>query len=278
MNGVLLVAKPPNYTSRDIVNVISKKFNQKKVGHTGTLDPLATGVLVVCLGKYTKLVNLLTSLDKEYIATIKLGIKTDTLDITGSILEENSKRPQLAEIKEVFNSFIGEYKMEVPLYSAVKVNGQKLYEYARQNKKVILPIKNVNIFELELLNFDGDNIKFRAKVSKGTYIRSLINDICTKLNVLGTMSSLVRTKQGSFILQNAYSLTDIQNNNYQILKVKDILDIPEYKLNDKSYLKVKNGHKIQINSTANLILLTYDKEVAIYQKENDIYKPYVMLI
>ena len=216
MSGLIVVNKPSGYTSRDVVNIIGKELKQKKVGHTGTLDPMATGVLVVCLGKYTKLTELLTSLDKEYIAEIKLGIETDTLDITGTVLEERNVRTTKEDILRVFASFLGEYQMEVPKYSALKVNGKKLYEYARNGEEVKLPIKKVYVYELELLSFTGDIITFRAKVLKGTYIRSLIRDITHKLGIIGTMNNLVRIRQGNFKLEDAYSIEDIKNNKYQI--------------------------------------------------------------
>lgn len=279
MSGIIVVDKPKSYTSRDIVNIISHELHEKKVGHTGTLDPLATGVLVVCVGKYTKLVDMLTSLDKEYIAEIKLGVETDTLDITGKVLREEEVEVTQDQILKVFSQFVGEYLMEVPKYSAIKVNGKKLYEYARSGEEVRLPIKKVHIYELELLSFCQDIITFRCRVEKGTYIRSLIRDITKELNVIGTMNSLVRTKQGNFKIEDASSLEDIKNHHYQILKIKDVLDIEKYSLNEVEYKKVSNGNSLYLNSKEEELLLIYqDKEIAIYQKKNDLYKPKVMLI
>lgn len=279
MSGIIVVDKPIGYTSRDIVNIASKVLKEKKVGHTGTLDPLATGVLVLCVGKYTKLVDLLTSEDKEYIAEIKLGITTDTLDITGNILDSSSATTTKQDILKVFSKFIGEYIMEVPKYSAIKVNGKKLYEYARRGEEVTLPIKKVHIYELELLSFYKDIITFHCKVEKGTYIRSLIRDITKELHVLGVMNNLTRIKQGDFKIEEANSLEDIKKNNFKILHIKDALDIKEYKLNDLEYKKVSNGNKIELPVMESNILLTYkQKEVAIYQKDDQLYKPKVMLI
>ena len=279
MSGIIVVDKPKGYTSRDIVNIISHELHEKKVGHTGTLDPLATGVLVVCLGKYTKLVDMLTSLNKEYIAEIKLGVETDTLDITGNILREEDVQVTKEQILKVFSKFIGEYQMEVPLYSAIKVNGKKLYEYARSGEEVKLPIKKVHIYELELLSFRQDVITFRCKVEKGTYIRSLIRDITKYLGVVGTMNNLVRIKQGNFRIEEANSLEDIQNHHYQILKIKDVLTIENYSLNEVEYKKVSNGNSLSLNSKEKELLLTYqDREIAIYEKKDDLYKPKVMLI
>ena len=273
-NGLLIINKPVGYTSRDIVNIISKKLKTKKVGHTGTLDPLASGVLVITIGRYTKLGEMLTSLDKEYISEIKLGIKTDTLDITGNILEKKDFNLQKEDIEKVFKKFIGKYKMEVPIYSAIKINGKKLYEYARNNEEVELPIKTVEIKELELIDYKEDIIKFRTKVEKGTYIRSLIRDICKELNTIGTMNSLIRTKQGNFLIENAQELED----NYNLLKITDILNIKTYNLNDKEYQKVINGNSLVLNSNEEQLLLLYsNEEIAIYNKEDNIYICNVML-
>ena len=273
-NGLLIINKPVGYTSRDIVNIISKKLKTKKVGHTGTLDPLASGVLVITVGRYTKLGEMLTSLDKEYISEIKLGIKTDTLDITGNILEKKDFNLQKEDIEKVFKKFIGKYKMEVPIYSAIKINGKKLYEYARNNEEVELPIKTVEIKELELIDYKEDIIKFRTKVEKGTYIRSLIRDICKELNTIGTMNSLIRTKQGNFLIENAQELED----NYNLLKITDILNIKTYNLNDKEYQKVINGNSLVLNSNEEQLLLLYsNEEIAIYNKEDNIYICNVML-
>lgn len=274
MNGLIIINKPTGYTSRDIVNIISKKLKTKKVGHTGTLDPLASGVLVITIGRYTKLGEMLTSLDKEYIAEIKLGIKTDTLDIIGNVLEEKEFNITKEEIEEVLKKFIGKYEMEVPIYSAVKINGKKLYEYARNNEDVKLPIKTVEIKELELIDFSHDIIKFRAKVEKGTYIRSLIRDICKELNTIGTMNSLIRTKQGNFLLEKAQELED----EYNILKITDIIDIKKYLLNEEEYQKVINGNSLSLNSEEDTLLLIYNnEEIAIYNKQDNIYICNVML-
>ena len=152
MNGILLVNKEKNYTSRDIVNIVSKKLKTRKVGHTGTLDPLATGVLVLCIGNATKLVEILTSTEKEYEAEIILGIKTDTLDITGNILKEENTFKTKEEIESVLQKMTKKYEQTVPIYSAVKINGKKLYEYARNNEEIELPKRMVEIKKLELIN------------------------------------------------------------------------------------------------------------------------------
>lgn len=279
MNGIIVVNKERDYTSRDVVNILCKKFGIKRIGHTGTLDPIATGVLVVCIGKYTKLVSKITSEDKEYVATIKLGIKTDTLDITGNVLEKSDKQSVDSEILiNTLYSFIGTYMQEVPAYSAVKINGKKLYEYARNDIDVVLPKREVSIKKIELLENKGEIIKFRVVVSKGTYIRSLIQDICNALGVLGTMESLSRTRQGNFTMDSAYSLQQIENNDYKLLTVEDVFDYPIYILSDEEYWKVSNGVSLEINATNEFLLMKYKENVlAIYQHMEYNYKPYVML-
>ncbi len=279
MNGLIIVNKPPNLTSRDVVNRLNKIWHTKKIGHTGTLDPLATGVLVCLVGKYTKLVNTITSLDKEYIAEVRMGITTDTLDITGQVL--NQKEPKLTqdELIKCLQSFVKEYEQTVPLYSAVKINGKKLYEYARNKEEIILPKRKVKIYSLELLEFNNETFKFKTRVSKGTYIRSLIKDICDSLNIYGTMQSLVRTKQGSFSLNESFTLEDIMNNNYKLLQVDEFLDYPKVLLNQEEYLKVKNGHPIlNKNNYLDKVLCIYEnKVIAIYQKKDDYLVNYLML-
>ncbi len=276
INGALVINKDSNMTSRDVVNILCKKLGTKRIGHIGTLDPLATGVLVCLIGKYTRLTNILMNHDKEYIASFKLGILTDTLDITGSIIKEETFNINEDELINALDSFKGSYEQEVPIYSAVKINGKKLYEYAREDKKVTLPKRNVSIYDIELLGIDNDIITIRAFVSKGTYIRSLIRDIGHKLGTYATMTSLKRTKLGNFELSNAYSIESIKNGNYTLLSLEDLIDIDIINLNDKEYFKVKNGQVLD-KTTDKYILFKYqDKEVALYQKYNDKIKPLIM--
>ncbi len=272
-NGIIVVNKESGYTSRDVVNIISKKLGTKKVGHTGTLDPLAKGVLVVLFGKYTKLVNILTSLTKIYEAEIKLGIETDTLDITGNIIKTEPFNLKKEDIISVLNSFKGLYHMEVPAYSAIKVNGKKLYDYARNNLSVTLPFKDVEIYDIEFLDFQNDIIKFRVKVAKGTYIRSLIRDICHKLNTIGTMSNLIRISQGDFNLKDAYTLKEIQNDNYKVLNIRDVLPLKELELPEDLATKVKNGNIINLSEEAEYILfISNDEDIALYKKNKNNYE------
>ena len=276
-NGLLVVNKPKGMTSRDVVNKVCRKFNTKSVGHIGTLDPLAEGVLVCLIGKYTKFANILTNHDKEYIASFKLGILTDTLDITGKVLKEGKKDFSKDEIINALNHFKGTYNQEVPIYSAVKVNGKKLYEYARNNIDVKLPSKIVNIYDIELININDDIITIKCKVSKGTYIRSLIRDIGAFLDTYATMTNLVRTTLGNFNIDDAYTLEDIENNNYKLLKLTDFLDVVTKKIdNEEDYRHIKNGNVMNIKSN-NYILFTYaNEDIALYEPFDNKIKPLIM--
>lgn len=278
MDQLIVVNKPEGYTSRDVVNKLSKILNTKKIGHTGTLDPIATGVLVCLTGKYTKLVDLLTSLDKEYIAEIKLGIKTDTGDITGNVIDTSNKVILKNDILDVIEKIPKKYLQTVPKYSAVKINGKKLYEYARENIDIELPKREVSIYNLELISFNEDIIKIKTKVSKGTYIRSLIEDICDMLGTVGSMKSLVRTKQGAFSIDEAFTLEDIENNNYIGKNIHEFLDYPCINVEECNLKTVLNGGKISnIYDIKNKVILMYDnKDLAIYEVDGETLKPYVM--
>lgn len=270
MNGVLVVNKEKDYTSRDIVNIISKTLKTKKVGHTGTLDPLATGVLVVTVGEATKISELLTSSFKEYIADIELGIETDTLDITGNILKEETVFKTKEEIENILSSMIGSYDQEVPIYSAVKINGKKLYEYAREKEEVELPKRKVEVKEIELLDYrqkeDKVFFKMRCLVSKGTYIRSLIRDIATKLNTIGVMTDLIRTKQGKFNIEDAYTLGQIKQGKFHLIKIEDALDIDIVEVDDYLKKKIQNGSILENRYPKDTILFKQNTALAIYKK------------
>ena len=279
MDALVVVNKPKGLTSRDVVNELNHIFATKKIGHTGTLDPLATGVLVCLIGRYTKLVNLITSYDKEYIFEIKLGVKTDTGDSTGNIIATDTNEVSAGKLKEVVSTFPKEYDQEVPIYSAVKINGKKLYEYARENKTITLPKRHVHIYSLELLEYNNHLVTCKCKVSKGTYIRSLIQDICANLNTLGTMNNLVRTKQGKFDISDSYTLEDIKNGEFKLLNIKEFLDYPTVELDDNLINKVINGNTIP--NTYNIkdkVIFTYqNKDIAIYEVNEKYLKPYIML-
>lgn len=286
MNGIIVIDKPKDYTSRDIVNIVSKKLNTKKVGHTGTLDPLATGVLVLPIGRALKVSELLTSNTKEYIAEVILGYETDMLDITGTEIKRNIPSVTKEELLKVLKSYIGKYNQEVPLYSAVKVGGRKLYEYARSGTPVIPPSKEVEVYSLELIS-DLKHIKgaveftIRCEVSKGTYIRSLIRDIAYSLNTYGTMKNLIRTRQGIFTLKDAYTLKDIEENNYKLLSIKECLpNIKTTVIEEPLLTKVKNGMVLDkfFKENMSLLLDKEGKEIAIYIASGDNkVRPYKMI-
>lgn len=273
-NGILIVNKPSGITSRDVVNIVGKTLNTKKVGHTGTLDPMATGVLVLCLGNALKVCELITANDKEYIAKVILGIETETLDTTSPIINTKKTNITKEEIEKVLNSFKGSYLQEVPKYSAVKINGKKLYEYAREGKEIELPKKMVTIYDIQLISditYYNDTTTFYIKttVSKGTYIRSLIRDIGYKLNTYGCMDSLERTRQGIFNIDNSYTLEEIKNNNYKLLSIEESLpNIPLVEVDNKTLFKIRNGVKLKKFFTGDMaIIKDKNKVVAIYKND-----------
>ena len=283
MNGILIIDKPKGITSRDVVDTVVKKLNTKKVGHTGTLDPIATGVLVVCVGDATKLVEDLTCEDKEYVASVELGTITDTLDSTGRILKNEKCIKTKDEIVDSLNSFKGKYMQEVPIYSAVKINGKKLYEYAREGINIDLPKREVEIKNIELV----DNVKyknnktyfsFKCTVSKGTYIRSLIRDISNKLNAIGIMTDLRRTRQGKFKIEDSILLEDVCLE--KLINIVDILDLKKVKLTKNMEKEILNGAIIDNIYECDEVLFIKDSvAIAIYKKyDKDInkLKPYKM--
>ncbi len=285
MNRIISINKPSGYTSRDIVNIISRKFNTKKVGHTGTLDPLAEGVLVICIGKYTKLVEIISSSEKEYIAKIILGIKTDTYDTEGSILEQKDASNILKEnILNCLEKFKGKYNQEVPIYSAVKVNGKKLYEYARKNKKVELPKKEVNIKSIELISdikyISGKCIfKIKTTVSKGTYIRSLINDIGEYLNVGAVMEKLTRTRCGNITLEECDSINE---EDYKEIDINRFIDFKTINIDNKELEKqIQNGSIIDNIYNTNIVGFILNNDLIsiykTYSKDDTKLKPWKML-
>lgn len=269
--GLIAVNKKKGMTSFDVVNKISHLFGIKRVGHTGTLDPLAEGVLIVAIGKATKIVELVTAANKEYVADILLGIRTDTRDITGKIIEK-SDNIDTSNLDEIVNSFKKTYMQEVPIYSAVKVNGKKLYEYARNNEQIELPKKEVTIEQLEIIDRKENEFKIKTTVSKGTYIRSLIDDIGEKLTCHATMKSLTRTSQASINIEESYTLEDIENGNYKLLSIEYVLDYPIEVVDKVLERKISNGQRIK--NTFNILDKVIfknkeDKLLGIYEVDND---------
>ena len=210
INGIINVHKEEGFTSHDVVAKLRGICGQKKIGHTGTLDPMATGVLPVCLGSGTKVCDMLTDKDKEYVAELLLGCTTDTQDVTGEVLSQCEVAVSEEEVRKAVMSFVGDYEQVPPMYSALKVNGKKLYELAREGKEVERKARPVRILEIEILDMQLPVVKMRVACSKGTYIRTLCADIGEKLGCGGTMKSLVRSKVSEFILDEALTLGQLQ--------------------------------------------------------------------
>ena len=287
MDGIIVINKEKDFTSRDMVNKVGKVLGTKKIGHTGTLDPMSTGVLVMCLGTCTCLVDMITSDYKEYVAGIRLGVLTDTLDTTGEVIDSCSVNYSRDEIIGAISSMVGEYYQEVPKYSAVKINGKKLYEYAREGIDIELPRRLVNIKSIELvcdINYSDGCIDFTIKclVSKGTYIRSLIRDIGEKLGCYGVMSSLVRTRQGNFSIEDAYSISDIENGNYKIIDLGTYFkDMYKVKVDDELRNMILNGRILKNEYGVDEVLFIDNDDLVlalyhVYDKDNSMIKPYKM--
>ncbi len=253
MDGIIVVNKEKGYTSHDIVAIIRKELQIKKVGHTGTLDPNATGVLPILLGEGTKLSQYLTDHDKEYEAILELGTQTDTGDVEGKVINQDLNIKEFDKIKilQVLQSCIGEMEQLPPMYSAIKVKGKKLYEYAREGKKVEIPVRKIKIYDIQLLEYSKNLIKFHVSCSKGTYIRTLCEEIAHRLGTIGYMKELKRTKVGKFTLQDSIKIEEIGIKNSQM----HIISLQEFfKNKDNIYLTQKqlkpfyNGVKITINN------------------------------
>lgn len=263
MDGLILINKQKGFTSHDVVNVIRKKLNTKKVGHTGTLDPNATGVLPILIGKGTKISKYLMEHDKTYIATLKLGEKTDTGDSEGQVIEEKSipKDLRKEDINDVLQSFLGKQKQLPPMYSAIKINGKKLYEYAREGKEVKIEPRNIEIYKIELLEYQNNKIKFEVECSKGTYIRTLCEDISQKLETVGYMEELQRTKVNTFKIEDSILLDDItlENAEKNIIKIEKV-----FKEKDKINLDNK-----KLEMFLNGVKLTYSLSEDIYRIYNN---------
>ena len=275
MNGIIIINKEKNWTSNDIVQKL-KGILHEKTGHTGTLDPLATGVLPILIGKGTSLSKYLVNHDKEYIATIKLGEKTTTGDKEGEVIE---KRPvtdemfEIEKIKNVFDSFKGKQSQIPPMYSAIKVNGKKLYEYARRGKEVEVKPRNIEIFEINLISTSKDKREIMYKVwcSKGTYIRSLCEDIAEKMGTVGFMKELNRIRVGEFKIEQAVKISDIVKDGYidkniiekSIISLEDFFkDKSAVCLNDSNLFKFLNGVKVDVNLDDG-IYKVYNKDIFI---------------
>lgn len=278
MDGLLIVNKSKGITSFKVVSDIRKKSHQKKVGHTGTLDPLATGVLPVVLGKATKLFDFIMSHEKEYIATIEFGKSYDTLDITGNVIGENPIDEVLSSrifkdedyLKDILNGFLGDVDQVPPMFSAIKKDGVKMYDLARKGIEIELESRKIHISHIELIEVNKPFIKIRVSCSKGTYIRSLIRDIAQKIGLHAAMSDLVRTRTGDFKIEDAVVLDDITEENIEnsLISLEDLLKEFEALYIDEKFLKLlHNGVDVKDSSATQG--LKNDKTYRLYNKKKE---------
>ena len=262
MDGIIVINKEKDYTSHDVVAKLKKKLNISKVGHTGTLDPNATGVLPILIGKGTKFSKYLINHDKTYKAQIELGKKTDTADVEGNVIEEKPVDIEFIKqnLVQVLESFIGKQEQVPPMYSAIKKNGKKLYEYARKGEKIEVEPRKIEIYKIELVKYNEKNIEFIVSCSKGTYIRSLCEDIAEKLNTVGYMKNLKRLQVGDFNIDCAIKIDEVNIENYNkyLYTLEDILkESPKLNLSSKKLNLFLNGVQLTV------------------QNENGLYKIYV---
>lgn len=261
MQGILIINKPSGYTSQDVVSKVKKILNIKKAGHTGTLDPLATGVLPIMLGDYTKLSKYLIEHDKTYIAKVRLGEKSSTGDLEGEIIDKKAvdeKKLNPENVCKILNSFLGKKKQKPPIYSSIKINGKKLYEYARNGEKVDIPERDIEIYNIELINISDNEIEFKVSCSKGTYIRTLCEDIAQKLNTVGLMSYLNRIKVDRFEIKDAVTLEELEkkkeNIENRLINMEDLFsNLNKIELDKRKTELFLNG-----------VMLTYSKTDGLY--------------
>ena len=267
MNGIINVNKPKGITSFDVIRKLRKILSLRKIGHTGTLDPLAEGVLLVCVGKATKLAQDIEAHSKEYVAEFELGYKTDTYDIEGTVIDKVENFSVTKEkLLEVINTFLGNIKQIPPMYSAIKVNGQKLYDLARRGETIEREARDIFIESIELLEFDGKKAKIKCSVSKGTYIRSLIYDIGEKLGTFAVMTSLLRTKVGEETLDKSFTLAEIESLKNEG-KENFITSVEDYFTYPKIYIEGEKNHTLFLNGNT-LVFNGEDGIKRVYENDN----------
>ncbi len=283
--GIILINKPVGITSFDVVKRIRKITKIKKIGHTGTLDPFASGLLPICVGKATRLAEKLSGKNKEYIVTMKLGIRTDTGDITGKIIEELELPDiKLEAIKKIIPDILNISKQVPHKFSAVKVNGKRAYELARANREVKLEARPINIYSFEITGFLPPEITYRTEVSKGTYIRSLSETIAEKLGTIATSIKLCRTKIGKLKIKNAVELENLTEDNWKksLQSLPEIFtDFQKYYLNSEEIVDFKNGRQFEVNSedTDEIMILDMNENcIGFAGIEQSIMKPRIVLI
>src|SRR5690554_1626634 len=281
MDGILLINKPKGITSFDVIRKLKKILNTTKIGHSGTLDPFAEGLLLVLVGRATKLSNMLMSQNKTYEGTLSFGKHYDTYDYTGEILKEDNKVISLSDLEGIKGAFLGTYMQTPPIYSAIKKDGKKLYEYARSGIDVKLEQRMVTINSLEFNSLSENSFKFITNVSSGTYIRSLAVDLATSLNTYGYLASLKRVSSGSFNLRDSYLIEEVNENS--LITISDYFkDSPKVVLSDYLIKLVRNGIRLDDRQiVTNEIFKVYDEFnnlVAIYEPVGiNEYKPLIVL-
>lgn len=293
MNGIINVYKEKGYTSHDVVAKLRGILKQKKIGHTGTLDPDAEGVLPVCLGNATKLCDMITAKEKTYRTVMLLGIETDTQDISGKIINERPVEVSETEVIKTINAFVGPYNQIPPMYSAIKINGKKMYELARAGIEVEREARPVYIYEINIIEIKLPRVTMEVKCSKGTYIRTLCHDIGLKLGTYACMEELLRTQSGVFGLDTAFKLADIEamrdNNTLEdkLIRVESVFaELPSFSVNEKWNKYLYNGNRMPLESfdikkTVNewpVLIRVYDSNnafIGVYEYKQDAtdYKP-----
>lgn len=288
MDGIIIINKPKGCTSHDVVYKV-KKMLKEKVGHTGTLDPMAEGVLPLLIGKGTQCSKYLINHDKKYQVMLKLGVKTDTADSEGKIIEEENVNEKILEenhVKETLSSFLGKQEQKPPMYSAIKVKGKKLYEYARKGQQIEVPTRKIEIYSIELIkiNKDEKTIEFVVKCSKGTYIRSLCEDIAIKLGTIGYMKALKRLEVGEFKIKDSLTIEEleekiIKNEKYLITIEEFFYNKKQIYLEEKDLIKFLNGVKLKNENTADDIYRIYsqNKFIGIGRVEKELLKRDIVL-
>lgn len=267
MDGLLLINKETNMTSHDVVAILRKILQTKKIGHSGTLDPNARGVLLVLVGKATKILPYLENSDKVYKASLRLGNETTTDDIWGEPTISAPIQP-IDDFQSLLNTFLGKQEQLPPMVSSIKINGKKLYEYARNNEVVERPLRPVEIFEIEDLGKENEDYRFRAHVSSGTYVRSLCKDLAFRSNNRGCMSSLVREKVGPFDLSQCQTLAEIRENGGNFISINDALAHLE-RVELENDFDVLNGKKLHLNCESDRVVMVYqDQILAIYERHH----------
>ena len=267
MDGIICVNKPQGITSFDVVRKLKRILKEKRIGHTGTLDPMATGVMVVCVGRATRLVQDIEGYEKEYLATFQLGYKTDTYDREGTVTERSEmEKPDENMLKEALSTFLGDIRQVPPMYSALKIDGKRLYDLAREGITVERKARDVKIKSLDLKEYDGESGKFLCKVSKGTYIRSLIFDLGEKLGTFATMTDLIRTEVGKVKLQECFTLEEMEamaeKGDLSFLQgVEEFFGYPRLELIGEENLKYyKNGNNFSYTGNDGYYSIYYKNE------------------